>query len=79
MLDPSELNLAIDRKIEAIFDLDDAMKVQTTGNRVTAIGKTLAIYDAIDTGIFLCPNDLFDYLNAGARKMAIAVWPTGCG
>ena len=29
--DPSELNLAIDRKIEAIFDLDDAMKVQTTG------------------------------------------------
>jgi choline kinase len=58
----SELNLAIDRKIEAIFDLDDAMKVQTTDDRVTAIGKTLAAYDAIDTGVFLCPNELFDYL-----------------
>lgn len=60
--DASELNLAIDRKIKAIFDLDDAMKVRTTGDRVSAIGKTLASYDAIDTGVFLCPNELFDYL-----------------
>ena len=66
--DPSELNLAIDRKIKAIFDLDDAMKVQTTGDRVTAIGKTLASYDAIDTGIFLCPNGLFDYLTEAKRN-----------
>jgi len=63
----NELNLAIDRKIEAIFDLDDAMKVQTTGDRVTAIAKNLATYDAIDTGVFLCPNELFDYLER-ARK-----------
>jgi choline kinase len=63
----SELNLAIDRKIKAIFDLDDAMKVQTTGDRVSAIGKTLVTYDAIDTGVFLCPNELFSYL-AQARK-----------
>src|SRR4029077_15952027 len=34
--DPGQLNLAIDRKIEAIFDLDDAMKVQTSANRVVA-------------------------------------------
>ena len=56
------MNLAIDRKIEAIFDLDDAMKVQTDADRVIAIGKNLANYDAIDTGVFLCPNELFDYL-----------------
>ena len=60
--DPSELNLAIDRKIKGIFDLDDAMKVQTKGDRVIAIGKNLTTYDAIDTGVFLCPNELFDYL-----------------
>jgi 1L-myo-inositol 1-phosphate cytidylyltransferase len=60
--DPSELNLAVDRKIKAVFDLDDAMKVQTSGDRVVAIGKNLATYDAIDTGVFLCPNELFDYL-----------------
>ncbi len=66
--DPGELNLAIDRKISAIFDLDDAMKVQTTGDRVSAIGKTLATYDAIDTGVFLCPNELFDYLRRARRR-----------
>ena len=66
--DRSELNLAIDRKIEAIFDLDDAMKVQTDADRVVAIGKNLASYDAIDTGVFLCPNELFDYLRRAQRN-----------
>ena len=56
------LNLAVDKKLESIFDIDDAMKVQTSGDRVVTLGKTLEIYDAIDTGIFLCPNELFDYL-----------------
>jgi len=63
----SELNLAVDRKINAIFDLDDAMKVQTDGDRVVAIGKNLATYDAIDTGIFLCPNEIFEYLRRALR------------
>jgi choline kinase len=65
--DLGKLNLAIDRKIAAIFDLDDAMKVRTEGNQITAIGKNLDSYDAIDTGIFLCPEILFDYLRR-ARK-----------
>ncbi len=64
----SELNLAIDRKIKTIFDLDDAMKVQTDADRVIAIGKDLANYDAIDTGVFLCPNELFDYLRRARRN-----------
>lgn len=59
---PEELSLAIDRKIESIFDLDDAMKVQTRGDRVVAIGKQLVTYDAIDTGIFVCPPEIFRYL-----------------
>lgn len=65
--DLDRLNLAIDRKIESIFDLDDAMKVQTDGNRIAAIGKKLENYNAIDTGIFLCPEIMFDYLRR-ARK-----------
>ena len=58
----SELNLAVDRKIAAIFDLDDAMKVQTHGDRIVAIGKNLRAYDAIDTGLFVCPVQIFEYL-----------------
>ncbi|MEY2496801.1 MAG: 1L-myo-inositol 1-phosphate cytidylyltransferase [Verrucomicrobiota bacterium] len=60
--DPTRLSLAVDKKIEAIFDLDDAMKVQTEGNRIVAIGKKLETYNAIDTGIFLCPETIFEYL-----------------
>ena len=56
------LNLAVDRKIDSIFDLDDAMKVQTQGDRVAAIGKNLRKYDAIDTGLFVCPPEMFAYL-----------------
>ena len=60
--DPTRLNLAIDRKVGAIFDLDDAMKVRVDENRIVAIGKTLAGYNAIDTGIFVCPETTFQYL-----------------
>jgi 1L-myo-inositol 1-phosphate cytidylyltransferase len=61
------LNLAVDRKIDSIFDLEDAMKVQTKDGLVGAIGKNLPNYDAIDTGIFLCPEIVFEYL-VRARK-----------
>jgi len=60
--EPDSLNLAIDRKIASIFDLDDAMKVQTHGDRIVAIGKNLRAYDAIDTGLFVCPVQIFEYL-----------------
>ncbi|MDQ6654550.1 MAG: NTP transferase domain-containing protein [Verrucomicrobiota bacterium] len=66
--DPEQLNLAVDRKLGAIFDLDDAMKVQTEGERVTGIGKTLSPYDAIDTGAFLCSLEIFRYLRAAQNE-----------
>jgi 1L-myo-inositol 1-phosphate cytidylyltransferase len=63
-----KLNLAIDRKIASIFDLGDAMKVQTRVNKVTAIGKDLRDYDAIDTGLFVCPPEIFQYLERAKRN-----------
>jgi 1L-myo-inositol 1-phosphate cytidylyltransferase len=62
-----ELNLAIDRKLGSIFDSDDAMKVQTRGDRIFEIGKDLATYDAIDTGFFVCPLNIFDHLERVKR------------
>jgi 1L-myo-inositol 1-phosphate cytidylyltransferase len=61
------LNLAVDRKLDTVFDLDDATKVQTQGDRIVAIGKALQHYDAIDTGVFVCPRDIFDYLERAKR------------
>ena len=62
------LNLAIDRKLNTIADLDDAMKVQTRGDRIVAIGKNLRDYDAIDTGLFVCPHEIFQYLERAKSR-----------
>jgi choline kinase len=59
---PDFLNLAVDRKLDSIFDLGDAMKVQTRNNNIIDIGKDLRNYDAIDTGMFICPLEIFSYL-----------------
>jgi 1L-myo-inositol 1-phosphate cytidylyltransferase len=58
----AKVNLAIDRKLNAIFDLEDAMKVQTRADQMIAIGKNLSAYNAIDTGLFVCSTEIFDYL-----------------
>jgi choline kinase len=60
--EPDLVNIAIDRKLDSIVDLDDAMKVQTRGDNVIGIGKNLRSYDAIDTGLFVCPPEIFAYL-----------------
>lgn len=64
---PDTLNLAIDRKLDSIFDVDDAMKVRTKGDEIFEIGKDLRVYDAVDTGLFVCPLDIFDYLERVKR------------
>ena len=66
--DPQLLNMAVDRKLDSIFDLHDAMKVRTRKNGVIDIGKNLGNYDAIDIGLFVSPVEIFTYL--GKAKSA---------
>jgi choline kinase len=66
--DPEFLNVAVDRKLDSIFDLEDAMKVRVRGERVTDIGKNLRDYDAIDIGLFVCPLEIFDYLERAKSR-----------
>jgi choline kinase len=63
-----EVILAVDSKIDCVFDLDDATKVQRKGNYIVGIGKDLPSYDALDTGMFLCSPALFDRLEAARKK-----------
>ena len=65
---PDQLNLAVDRKLDSIFDRDDAMKVQTKGEHIVTLGKDLREYDAIDTGIFVCPSEIFAHLQRASVK-----------
>jgi choline kinase len=54
--------LAVDRRVDQVFDRDDATKVQLSGQKITAIGKDLASFEAIDTGLFYCHPVLFSAL-----------------
>ena len=66
--DPALLSAAVDRKLDSIFDLEDAMKVRVRGERITDIGKSLRDYDAIDIGLFVCPLEIFDYLERAKSR-----------
>jgi choline kinase len=63
-----QLNVAIDRKVNSIIDLEDAMKVQTRDDLIVAIGKNLRNYNAIDTGLFVCPQETFQYLERAKKN-----------
>lgn len=54
--------LAVDPRIDQVFDRDDATKVQLSGQTITAIGKELTSFEAIDTGLFYCHPMLFSAL-----------------
>ena len=62
-----EVILAVDRKIDRVFDLEDATKVKLEGNHIVDIGKEIACYDALDTGMFLCSPGLFNTLESSMK------------
>ncbi len=55
--------LAVDRDLPGVFDLGDATRVRLGGDdTIEQIGKGLARFDAVDTGVFFCTPALFDAL-----------------
>jgi 1L-myo-inositol 1-phosphate cytidylyltransferase len=69
-----DVTLAIDRRIDnPLVDPDDATWVQTdSAGRITAIGKTIAQFDAVDCGAFLATQAL-----AEAIRTSIAAGKSG--
>lgn len=62
------LVLAVDRKLDTIYDMDDATKVRTEDDRIVEIHKQLTSFDAVDTGLFSCSSALFDAIEAKSRS-----------
>ena len=58
-----DLALAVDYKLEQVFDMDDATKVKVgVEDEILEIDKELSEFDAVDTGVFRCTQGLFDAL-----------------
>jgi choline kinase len=61
--------LAVERRLEAVRDVDDAVRVRTDPwGRIRAIGRGLMEFDAVDTGVMLCRPALFDVLEEVRSK-----------
>ena len=56
--------LAVDSRPTPPEIAAEATKVRLRGSRITAIGKTLTEYDALDTGLFVCGPSLFPALDS---------------
>jgi len=72
---PAPLTLAIDRDLASpLLDMDDATKVETGADgAIRRIGKTLARFDAIDTGLFRTTPALAEAIGAGGGSLSEGV------
>ena len=72
---PAALTLAVDRDLAGpLLDMDDATKVATgVGGAIVRIGKTLAEYDAVDTGLFRATPALAEAIGAGGGSLSEGV------
>ncbi|MCS7177087.1 MAG: NTP transferase domain-containing protein [Candidatus Kapabacteria bacterium] len=69
--------LVVDSRLEQIADLEDATKVLVREGRVVDIGKQIASYNAVDTGIFLATLDLVEAIAAVAERQGDAALTDG--
>ena len=65
---PGESLLAVDSRPAPAAIAAEATKVRLSGAHITAIGKDIEPYDALDTGLFVCDPNLFDALTEAGRS-----------
>ncbi|MEZ4959118.1 MAG: lysylphosphatidylglycerol synthase domain-containing protein [Saprospiraceae bacterium] len=65
--------LACDGNLEEVFDMDDATKVASQDGFIHNIGKEIAAYDLVDTGLFYFPKGYGKMVSEKARAGAHSV------
>ncbi len=56
--------LVVDPRPDTVHDIVEATKVRLDGSRIAAIGKQIEPFDAVDTGVFLFDQRIFEVLRA---------------
>lgn len=64
--------LLVDYKLNEIFDMDDATKVYSQNGKIQSIGKEIKEYNSIDTGVFVCTQQLMDEIKKVYKKQGDA-------
>ena len=62
-LKKNECVLAIDKNLDSVLDIVDTTKVLIKNSKISSLSKDLDIYNAYDTGMFLCSPNIFAVLN----------------
>ncbi|MEO1259542.1 MAG: lysylphosphatidylglycerol synthase domain-containing protein [Bacteroidota bacterium] len=66
--------LACDPELDDVFDMDDATKVLSDGGFIGNIGKEIADYDLVDTGLFYFPKNygkrIYELSKNGANSVS---------
>ena len=77
--EPGGATLCVDFKLDTIFDMGDATKVQAHGGLIQSIGKEIETYNCIDTGVFICTLGLMDGIERVYEKTGDASLSDGVG
>ncbi len=60
--------LLVDRRLDRVFDLEDATKVQEKSGRIHRIGKKITDFNCVDIGVFSATPGLFGALAAALAE-----------
>ncbi len=70
---PGDVTLLVDRKISRIYHLDRAIKVQTSGNKILAIGQELTDFDAVSMGMGVISPAYLEYVETRPETTFISL------
>lgn len=71
--------LLVDKRIDDIFDIDDATKVLVNQKKIVEIDKNLTIYNGIDCGIFRLDYRFFKAMKRRYKKEGLESISAGVG
>lgn len=77
-LEEGQVGLAVDERIDSVFDIDDATKVQVVGSEIMNIGKNITGYNAVDCGLFKCTPAIFESLEREKTRNGDCSLTDGC-
>jgi len=63
-----EILLAADKRLDRVWDLPEATKIQSEGQRALRLGKALSEYDAVDCGLFIGTEALLQALSEAVNR-----------